>query len=93
MILDTEMATICGVFVKATMIPAGEYAEQHSHPYMHLTVVTRGLVRLWQDGEHVGDFIAPFGIQIPANAQHHFLAIEDATIVCIHDIATAEGSA
>ncbi|MDB5405403.1 MAG: hypothetical protein JWL84_315 [Rhodospirillales bacterium] len=90
--LETEIKILGGTFVKSTVIPKGGIVAQHAHPYDHISVLTRGFIRAWKNGEPVGDFIAPFGLHIPAHAGHSFLALEESTILCVHDIATAEAT-
>ncbi len=77
--------TLCeGLFVKTAVFQAGTYIPQHSHDMEHLSVIATGSVRVWQDGKLMGDFMAPAGIVIKARAKHLFLALERATVLCVH---------
>lgn len=83
---SVEIKICDGIFVKSmeiarkyTMVP------QHSHEYDHLSMLAKGSVRVWKDGEFLGDYIAPAGILITKHTKHEFLSLEDDTIVyCIH---------
>jgi len=77
--------TLCeGLFVKHAVFQAGSFIPQHSHDLPHLSVIATGSVRVWQDGDLMGDFVAPAGIVIKAHAKHLFLALEQATVLCVH---------
>lgn len=78
-----------GIFIKQMVIPrAGTYIPQHSHLYDHTSMLAAGSIRVWKDGECLGEFSAPTGILIEAGAKHTFLALEDGTtIYCIHNIS------
>ena len=84
-----------GIYCKAYTVPDAEtLLPQHSHSHGHVTAVTAGAVRVWQDGRLLGDFRAPSLISIPAHTMHSFLTLEAATaLLCIHnaDHADAEG--
>ena len=88
---NIEIYTTDGLFVKQMYIAeAGTFIPQHSHAYEHLSMLAVGSVRLWKDGELVGDFHAPCGITIEAEAKHLFQSIEPGTMIyCIHNIERA----
>lgn len=81
-----------GVFVKEMLTPdAGTIIPQHAHRYDHVSYLAAGAVRLWKDGEYVGEFDAPAAIRIPALAKHRFETICDWTLIlCIHAVGEAE---
>lgn len=81
-----------GLFVKQMHIRhKGTMVPQHSHVHPHLTMLARGRLRAWRDGEWLGDYSAPAGIMIPANTKHTFAALEDETIAyCVHRLHGAE---
>lgn len=85
--ISTDLALYGGIFAKRHTIPkAGTYIPQHAHGYPHLSILTVGAMRAWQDGDLVGDFFAPAEIRIPAHAKHTFLALADGTtFYCIHN--------
>lgn len=80
------------VFIKQMVIPrAGTYVPQHSHAYDHTSMLAKGSIRVWEDGQLTGDFVAPTGIMIKRGVKHTFLSLEDGTIVyCIHNLSRAD---
>jgi quercetin dioxygenase-like cupin family protein len=89
---SVELAIVDGLFVKTMEVQkAGTYIPQHSHRYDHASVLARGSVRIWQDGELMGEFRAPKIITIKAGAKHTFLTLEDNTLVlCIHNVSRSD---
>lgn len=83
-----EWTTADGVFIKQMFIAkAGTMIPQHSHEYAHVSMLAVGSVRLWADGEPLGDFKAPMPLSIAAGTKHTFMALEDGTTVyCIHNL-------
>ena len=79
-----------GIYMKTWRVPdADTLIAQHSHSYDHLTAIIQGMVRVWRDGEHIGDFMAPATVRIPARCKHRFLTLTPGTVfACIH----AEGT-
>src|SRR5947207_5563289 len=70
-------------YAKKMTLPAGHYAETHSHNYDHLSVLASGSVKVTLDGidsEHTG----PTCLVIRANAMHRIEAITDSVWFCIH---------
>lgn len=84
-----ERSTADGVFIKQMYLAkAGTLVPQHAHVYDHVTLVAHGKVRVWADGEYVGDFAAPETLLIPAKVKHTIQALEDGTCCyCIHNIS------
>ena len=83
--IQTDLTMCEGLFVKHAIFAADTYIPQHSHDMDHLSVVATGAVRVWQDGELLGDYNAPAGIVIKARRKHLFLALEPmTTVLCIH---------
>ena len=74
------------LWVKPIPLKAGEVCEQHVHLHDHASLVATGTVRLWVDGQDRGEVSAPKIVKINALAQHKFLAVTDAVIVCIHNL-------
>jgi quercetin dioxygenase-like cupin family protein len=88
--LMTDIAICPGLFVKTAVFAQGTYIPQHSHEFPHLSVVATGAVRVWADGELLGDYAAPAGIHIKAGVKHLFLALMDrTTVLCIHRLNEA----
>lgn len=64
----------------------GYVINQHAHTYDHTSMLATGKVRVFCDGKMVGDFTAPTGVFIKANAFHAILALEDNSILyCVHN--------
>lgn len=74
-----------GVYAKLMRLEkAGWFVKQHRHAYDHMTLLTRGSMRVWLDDE-VRDYQAPNAILVVANKHHTMMALEDDTeAYCIH---------
>ena len=81
-----------GIYYRVWSVPdAGTIIPQHSHHYDHLTVLLSGSVRLWCDGDAVGDFSAPDTIKILAHRMHEFHTLtDDCVLACIHNADHAD---
>ena len=85
--IETNIHLCDGLFVKHAVFAQDTYIPQHSHETEHLSVVATGAVRVWQDGELMGDYCAPAGIVIKARVKHLFLALEPrTTVLCVHRV-------
>jgi hypothetical protein len=75
-----------GVFVKQMYLRhSGTRVPQHAHVYPHTTMLAVGKLRVWKEGELLGDFVAPAPIYIEAKVKHTLQALEDHTLAyCIH---------
>ena len=84
-----ERTTPDGVFIKQMYLRhAGTAVPQHAHVYDHTSMLARGAVRAWADGELLGEFQAPCPIFIKAKVKHTFLSLEpDTLIYCIHNVS------
>ena len=70
-----------------TIEKAGCGLSQHVHEHDHATIVSRGAVEAWQDGEILGQYAAPAVIIIPADKKHHFIALtDDVVLCCLHNL-------
>lgn len=78
-----------GVFIKQMLLKdAGMLVPQHAHVYDHTSMLAVGAVRMWSDGELVGDYAAPCPIFIKAKVKHTFLSLEPGTLIyCIHNVS------
>lgn len=85
---DREWRTPDGVFVKEMFLAkAGTMVPQHAHEYAHTSLLFAGSVRVWADGEIIGDFHAKAPIEIARGVKHSFMSLEDSTIIlCIHNL-------
>ena len=85
---QVEFALPDGIFIKQMLMEkVGTYVPQHSHSYEHASMLAYGAIRVWQNGELMGDFKAPIPINIPAETKHTFMSLEPNTVVyCIHRI-------
>jgi quercetin dioxygenase-like cupin family protein len=81
-----------GLYFRAILLEkTGSVVPQHKHPFNHVTLVASGKVRMWVDGAWVGDFSGFYAIEIEANKEHVFQALEDNTrLSCVHDTKSAE---
>ena len=79
-----------GIYYKVWRVPdADTLIPQHSHDYDHLTAVIQGMVRVWRDDVHIGDFMAPATVRIPKHCKHAFRTLTPSCVfACIH----AEGT-
>lgn len=84
-----------GIFLKTWTVPdAGTLIPQHAHTYDHLTYLVHGVLRVWQDGEMLGDFHAPAALKIPAHTMHRFLSLTDGVVfACVHAVGDADDAA
>jgi quercetin dioxygenase-like cupin family protein len=87
-----ELILYAGIFLKTWTVPdAGMAIPQHAHEHDHLTYLISGVVRVWQDGEMLGDFRAPSALKIPARTKHKFLALTNGVVfACIHAVGVAD---
>ena len=70
-----------------TIEKAKSVISQHVHEHDHATIVSRGTVQAWQDGEILGQFVAPAVITIPAGKKHQFMALtDDVVLCCLHNL-------
>jgi hypothetical protein len=83
---SAEFRTKDNIFVKEMNLPrVGMVVGQHAHKYGHTTLLVRGQLRAWRDGELLGEYCAPAQIFIPANTKHAFVSLEPDTLAyCIH---------
>lgn len=89
----TEALTVfAGIYAKVYTVPDAEtLLPQHAHRYDHVTAVTSGAVRVWQDGRLLGDYRAPSLISIPAHMMHSFLTLTPGVgLMCIHNADHAD---
>jgi quercetin dioxygenase-like cupin family protein len=60
---------------------------QHVHEHDHATIVSRGTIEAWQDGEILGQFTGPAVVKIPAGKKHFFKALtDDVVLCCLHNL-------
>lgn len=87
--IGVEFSMPDGIFIKQYLIAeCGSYVPQHSHKYDHTTMLALGALRVWCDGELVGDFDAPSPISIKAGTKHLFQTLTENTLLyCIHNIS------
>lgn len=85
-----ETVSVCiyaGIYVKQWRVPdRGTLVPQHSHSWPHISYILSGVVRVWREDEHLGDFVGPCSVKIPALRKHSFLTLSDnAVILCLHN--------
>jgi hypothetical protein len=83
-----EFAEVDDIWVRAYAVPkAKTIISQHVHEHDHITLVSRGSVEAWQDGEKIGVFDAPSIIKIDAGKKHAFMALtDDVVLCCLHNL-------
>lgn len=83
-----EFAEVDDIWVRAyTIKKANSVITQHVHIHDHITLVSSGAVRVWQNDADPTDFHAPAIITIPAGCKHKFLAITDNVVLCcLHNL-------
>lgn len=90
-IVETIQADVAGLYFRSVLlIDANTIIPQHIHPYDHATFVGSGSVRVWVNGESIGDFRAGTAIPIAAYHQHVFCSLEPMTrLCCVHHTESA----
>lgn len=72
-----------GIYAKKTMIPAGVVLSQHEHNFDHLSILSKGRVRVTVDNvskeAKAGDYL-----EIVAGKSHKVEALSDTVWFCIH---------
>lgn len=83
-----EFAEVDDIWVRAYELKkAKSVIAQHVHAHDHITLVSRGSVEGFQDGESLGIFIAPAVVTIPAGKRHAFKALtDDVVLCCLHNL-------
>jgi signal-transduction protein with cAMP-binding, CBS, and nucleotidyltransferase domain len=83
-----EFAEVDDIWVRAYSVSkAKTIIAQHVHEHDHMTLVSRGAVEAWQDGELLGEFKAPAIIKISAGKSHAFAALtDDVVLCCLHNL-------
>ena len=72
------------LYAKQAHFPAGAEIVSHKHNYSHLSILAKGTVHLYADGQPPVRYQAPACIEIKAGVNHSIVAIEDAVWFCIH---------
>lgn len=70
-------------YAKKMELPAGHYAETHSHEYDHLSILAAGEVVVTLDGVD-RLYIGPTCITIGAGKMHRIDAVTDSVWFCVH---------
>lgn len=91
--LVTDLNLADGIFAKHILIQkAGTWVPQHSHAWEHISLVSAGIIEVYQDAVFIGVFKAPRGIVIPAGTMHTFRTLVDNTVIsCIHRVDRTGG--
>ena len=87
-----QFAEADDIWVRAySLEKAGQVVPQHAHEHDHITLLCRGSVQGWKDGEDLGVFTAPSLVVIPAGSRHAFLALtDDVVLSCLHNLRGTE---
>jgi quercetin dioxygenase-like cupin family protein len=70
-------------YAKKMVLPAGHYAESHSHTYDHLSILASGTVTVELDGEGT-EYEGPTCITIRSGQKHKITAHSDSVWFCVH---------
>lgn len=83
-----EFAEVDDIWVRAYSIKkANTVISQHVHAHDHITLVSRGSIEGWKNGECLGRFDAPAIVKIPAGCKHAFTALtDDVVLCCLHNL-------
>jgi len=83
-----EFREVDDIWIRSyTLAKAKTVISQHVHEHDHATIVSRGTVEAWQDGEILGQYTAPAVITIPAGKKHQFMALtDDVVLCCLHNL-------
>ena len=83
-----EFSEVDDIWIRSYSLPkARSVFAQHVHAHDHITLVSRGTIQAWQDGEDMGEFSAPSVISILAGRQHSFMALtDDVNLCCLHNL-------
>lgn len=88
---DTTMTCVSNLWVRMMHFKqAGDKNEGHVHNFDHVTLLSKGTVRVHVEGETT-EFKAPKLIYITKGKSHYIEALEDDTVAsCIHALRTGE---
>lgn len=90
---DVEFLSSDKIFMKGMLMEkSGTIVGQHAHDYGHTSLLARGRVRVFADGDEFGvEYSAPSFIWVPAKIKHLFTSLEDNThVYCIHNMINQE---
>lgn len=73
-----------GLYAKEMFLVKNSFAVQHKHTYDHLSILSKGKVRVLFDGENSLEFTAPACINIVKDLNHAIYALEDSVWFCVH---------
>lgn len=71
------------VYAKQMLVPKGYFVGKHTHSYSHLSILAKGKVKLFSNGNEQ-EYEAPTCINIAAGVEHTIEALEDSVWYCIH---------
>ena len=88
---ETTMVCVSNLWVRMMHFQkAGDKNEGHVHSFDHITLLSKGSVRVHVDGQAT-EFKAPHMIYITKGKSHYIEALEDGTIAtCLHALRTGE---
>lgn len=83
----SRMAIADNVFVRMMyLIKAGDTVQGHAHTFDHITLISRGSVKMEHDNGSA-EYAAPALVITPKDIHHKFTALEDKTVLCcIHAV-------
>ena len=87
----THIGACHNVFIRQMhFVKAGDSETQHTHAFDHITLLSKGSLRVECNGQHT-TFTAPHMIYIKAEYVHGMTALEDDTLAyCIHAMGNSD---
>lgn len=84
---EIEFTTVDGMYIRQEVLPARTMMPQHSHQFDHSSLLAKGRVVLWRDGEPEGVYAAPAVLVIRAGVKHAFQTLGDSALIyCLHNL-------
>ena len=81
----------CGLAFFSVLLAKGMVIPQHKHAHPHATYIGAGSARYWADGIYKGVVMQAEALELPADTEHVFEALEDGTLItCVWPEALAD---
>lgn len=81
----------CGLAFFGVLLSKGMVIPQHKHEWPHATYIGAGSARHWADGVYQGIVSQSDALELAADTEHVFEALEDGTLItCVWPEALAD---
>ena len=81
----------CGLAFFGVLLSKGMVIPQHKHTHSHATYIGSGSARYWANGVYMGIVGQAEALELPAETEHVFQALEDGTLItCVWPDSLAE---